>query len=76
MRIPRMKVQVARDLIDLGLNDIFDLEGRSPEILFEDLRKLRPEVPKDRIGFLRMAVYFAEACDPDPKKCHPLEWMD
>ena len=29
MRIPRMDVRVARDLIDIGIREIYELEGRS-----------------------------------------------
>lgn len=60
MLIPRMKVEVARDLIDLGLTQTYHLQGRSPEVLFEALRKRRPQTPEDRLLFLRMAVHFAE----------------
>ena len=37
MRIPRMDVNVARDLIDIGINELFELEGRAPESLFEEI---------------------------------------
>lgn len=60
MQIPRMKVEVARDLLDLGFSQIYHLQGRSPEVLFDALRKLRAQTPDDRLGYLRMAVHFAE----------------
>lgn len=74
MRIPGMKVDAARDLLDLGLDEVYQLEGRSPESLFSDLKKLRPETPADRIAFLRLAVYFAETDAPDPRQLHPAAW--
>ncbi len=74
MRIPGMKVEAARDLLDLGLDEVYQLEGRSPDSLFSDLRRLRPETPADRVAFLRLAVYFAETDSPDPRRLHPAAW--
>ena len=31
MRIPRMDVRVARDLIDIEIREIYQLQGRAPE---------------------------------------------
>ena len=75
MRIPRMKTEVARDLLDLGFQQIYDLEGRSPESIFEELKKKKPSSPADRLNYLRMAIYYAEnADDPDTKLLHPAAW--
>lgn len=60
MQIPRMKVDVARDLLDIGFAQVYQLQGRSPEVLFETLRKLKAETPQDRLDYFRMAVHFAE----------------
>ena len=76
MRIPRMDVRVARDLIDLGIKELFELQGRAPETLFEEILEMRPDTPKWRLPYLRMAVYFAENEEHDPHKLHPQEWMD
>ncbi|MGB0370801.1 MAG: hypothetical protein ACPGN3_05570 [Opitutales bacterium] len=76
MRIPRMKVEVARYLLDLGFRDIFELEGRSPEIIHEDVKRHHPDLRPDSLQYLRMAVYVAENSDPDPKMCHPAVWAD
>jgi hypothetical protein len=76
MRIPRMDIRVARDLIDIGINESYELQGRSAESLFEEIRKLRPETPEYRIAFLRMGIYFSENDPPDPKKLHPQEWQN
>ena len=48
MRIPRMDVLVARDLIDVGINEIYELQGRSAESIMEEIRKIRPETPDYR----------------------------
>jgi hypothetical protein len=76
MRIPRLPVEVARDLLDLGLRDIFELQGRAPEALFEDLLRLKPGTPVNRIRFFRLAVYFAETPQPEGYKLHPDAWRD
>lgn len=74
MRIPGMDVAAARNLIDLGIRDSFELQGRAPEVLFEDARLKNPAIPADRIRYFRMAVYFAETPDPDSAKMHPDFW--
>ena len=76
MHIPRMKVEVARDLIDLGIREIYELQGRSPEVLFEELRQTKPEAPKDRLSWFRMAVYYSETPSPDSARLHPQSWLD
>jgi hypothetical protein len=76
MRIPRLPVEVARDLLDLGLREVFELQGRAPESLFQELRKLKPATPPDHLAFLRLAVYFAENPEPERDKLHPGAWRD
>ena len=67
MRIPKMDVQVARDLIDIGINELYELEGRAAESLFDEIKKIRPDTPLYRMSHIRMAIYFSENDDPDPK---------
>lgn len=74
MRIPRMDVAAVRNLIDLGIREIYDLQGRAPEILFEEACLKNDDIPADRIRYFRMAVYFAECDSPDMRKLHPDEW--
>ena len=76
MRIPKMDVQVARDLIDIGINELYELEGRAAESLFDEIKKIRPDTPLYRMAHIRMAIYFSENDDPDPKKLHPSEWEE
>jgi len=73
-RIPRLGLPAARDLLDLGFRYPHELAGRSPEALFEEVRKLRPTTPADRLAHLRLAVYVAETPDPEPAKLHPAAW--
>lgn len=74
MRIPRMDVAAARNLIDLGIREIYDLQGRAPEVLMEDARSKNSEIPQDRIRYFRMAVYYAECEAPEPARLHPDAW--
>jgi hypothetical protein len=74
MRIPRMDVAAARDLLDLGIREIYELQGRAPEVLLEDARSKKPEIPQDRIRYFRMAVYYAESESPDATRLHPDAW--
>ena len=74
MRIPRMDILAARNLIDLGIRDIFELKGRAPEVLLEETKRHSDAIPDDRIRFFRMAVYYAESEAPDPKQLHPDIW--
>lgn len=75
MRVPRMKTIVARDLLDLGFRHLYELEGRSAESIFADLRRARPDTPADRLPYLRLAVYYAEnGTESDPSLLHPAAW--
>ncbi|NDV61274.1 hypothetical protein G0Q06_02285 [Puniceicoccales bacterium CK1056] len=75
-RIPGMDLPSVRDLLDLGIQEIEELNGRSPEALFEDILNLREQTPADRLHYLRLAVYFAESDDPDPKLLQAWKWAD
>ncbi len=76
MLIPRMDASTARDLIDLGFSRIYELAGRSPDALYESLRKKNPEAPLFKLHLLRMAVYYSEESDPDHQKLRPEVWTD
>jgi hypothetical protein len=76
MRIPRMDVRVARDLIDIGIREIYELQGRSAESIFEEIKMLRPETPEYRIAYLRMGIYFSENDPPEASQLHPSIWQD
>lgn len=74
MRIPRMDVAAVRNLIDIGVREIYQLQGRAPEVLFEEAQNKADSLPADRIRFFRMAVYYAECPEPESAKLHPDEW--
>ena len=75
MRIPRMDVVAVRGLIDIGIHEIYDLQGRAPEVLIEEATHKNPDFPKDHIRYFRMAVYYAENADPETAKMHPDAWL-
>ncbi len=74
MRIPRMDVAAARNLIDIGIREIYELQGRAPEVLLEEAKSRNEDIPNDRIRFFRMAVYYAENPDPETAMMHPDAW--
>ncbi len=76
MRIPKMDVATARDLLDLGFTYPHELAGRSPEALYSDLLRLKPKTPDTRLLYFRMAVYYAETPEPESAKMNPWAWQD
>jgi hypothetical protein len=73
--VPSLDLTVARDLLDCGFIHIDDLRGRSPEVIFEQINKLRPQTPADHLWSLRMMVYFSETTEPDRNLMHPHMWQ-
>lgn len=67
MRVPHLPVRVARNLLDAGYTELFQLAGRSPESLFAEIRKVDLAAEEsDLLPALRLAVYFSENSDaPD-----------
>ena len=76
MRIPRMDVRAARDFLDIGIKELYELQGRSAETLMDDVKAKKPETPDYRLAYFRMAVYFSEEDDPEPEKLQPGYWAD
>lgn len=74
MRIPRMDVAAVRSLLDIGIREIYELDGRAPEILFEEARTRKPAIPAEQVRYFRMAVYYAETENPEPQRLHPDQW--
>ena len=70
-----MDIASARNLLNIGIQDIFELEGRSPESLFEIIKIANPEADPKMLWYLRMAVYFAENKNQlDSNKLTPWAW--
>ncbi len=68
MRIPRLPLDVARDLLDAGYSRLDQVAGRSAETLLSEIRKRNPEAPDSHLPALRLAIYVAETPSPDPKR--------
>jgi hypothetical protein len=78
-KIPGVGKSIAKDLWDIGIINISDLKGKSPEVLFDISNKLVGTV-QDRclLYVFRCAVYYAET-DPalqDPEKLLWWNWQD
>lgn len=74
MRIPGMKVEGVRALLNAGVREIYELTGRSPEVLFEESRKFDARLASDLLPYFRLAVYYAESEEPDPTLLNPHSW--
>ena len=75
MRIPRMDVETARDLIDLGFRECYELYGCSAEVLFTDLSRKKGNIPRERLYKFRLAIYYSENEEIDGKKLDLTYWM-
>lgn len=74
MRIPRMDVAAVRGLIDIGISEIYELQGRAPEVLLEEAKRKNPDIAESTIRYFRMAVYYSESSDLEAAKLHPDAW--
>lgn len=74
MQIPGMKVDAVRALLNAGVREIYELSGRAPEVLFEESRAKTPDLNDVLLPYFRMAVYYAEADDPDSSLMSPHAW--
>jgi len=76
MQIPMMKVDIARGFLDIGIRHYYELSGRAPEVLIEQMLRRQPDLKtipdlKERVN---LAVYFVENPDHDPKKLKLSYW--
>ena len=76
MQIPMMKADIARGLLDVGIKEGYELTGRAPEVIIEDITKRHPDLKtipdlKERV---QLAVYFVETAEHDPKKLKISYW--
>ncbi|MEM0965964.1 MAG: hypothetical protein AAGJ81_07455 [Verrucomicrobiota bacterium] len=74
MQVPGMKVAAVRALLNIGITEVYELSGRSPEVLFHEALKKAPETESDVFAFIQMAVYYAENSDPEPSKMRVQFW--
>ncbi len=75
--IPGVGTEMAKDLRDLGVRSLFDLQDRDPERLYHRLCDLR-KAPVDRcvLYVFRCAVYYASNAEHDQEKLKWWNWKD
>jgi len=76
MKIPQMKVDIARGLLDAGITESFELSGRAPEVIVESILSAQPKLAtipdlKERIA---VAIYYAESPNPEPSMLKISYW--
>jgi len=74
MRIPGMKLEAARALLNAGVQEIYELSGRSPEVLHDESTRRDPVQAKHLLPYFRLAVYYAETEEPDPSLLSAHRW--
>ena len=75
--IPGVGPAMAADLRLLGVNEVADLRGRDPELLYEALEALMgTHVDRCVLYVFRCAVYWAAASAPDPDLSLWWSWKD
>ena len=76
MHVPHMRVEVARALLDIGLRQLYELRGRAPEALLDQMRARHPDCDARTLALVRLAVYCAETPEAErlPERLHPSVW--
>jgi len=75
--IPGVGKSISRDLLDLGIRNVSDLKGRSPEALYDELCALQgTQVDRCMLYVFRCAVYFASEETRDPELLKWWNWKD
>lgn len=75
--IPGVGKSLARDLADLGIEDVADLKNRDPQELYEKLCLIRGHhIDRCVLYVFRCAVYFATEPKPDPQLLKWWNWKD
>jgi hypothetical protein len=68
--LPGVGPSIAADLEELGFRRPADLRGRDPQMMYDELIRLRGQ-HQDRcvLYVFRCAVYYASTPDPRPELC-------
>ena len=75
--IPGVGPSIAADLYVLGIKDVSELRGRSPESLYAELcREVVKRVDRCALYVFRCAVYFASQAEHDPELLKWWNWKD
>lgn len=77
LSIPGVGPSIARDLNRLGIQEVAELRGRSPETLYADLcQQAGQHVDRCVLYVFRCAVYFASEAKHDPELLKWWNWKD
>ncbi|MDX9772668.1 MAG: helix-hairpin-helix domain-containing protein [Bacteroidales bacterium] len=75
--VPGIGKSLARDLRDLGIDDVSCLRRHDPEKMYSDLCRLRGVRQDPCVLYVfRSAVYFARTDNPDPELVKWWNWKD
>lgn len=76
MQIPQMKADIARGLLDAGFSEGYELSGRAPEVIIEQIQQLNSDLKTmpDLSERIQVAVYFMENHDHEPAKLKLSYW--
>lgn len=75
--IPGVGKSIAADLRSLGVQNIDDLKGKDPEVLYAKLmNKVGSHVDRCMLYVFRCAIYYAEHKKHDPEKLKWWNWKD
>jgi hypothetical protein len=76
-RIPGVGPSIAADLFQLGIREVADLRGKSPEALYDRLcRAVGQPVDRCVLYVFRCAAYFASEPSPDAELLKWWNWKD
>jgi hypothetical protein len=76
-RIPGVGPSIATDLYQLGIREVAELRGRSPEALYTEYCDLVGQrVDRCLLYTFRCAVYYASHATHDPEKLKWWNWKD
>ncbi len=75
--IPGVGKSLSKDFVDLGFRDVSELCGENPQVMYENLCKIRGEhIDRCVLYVFRCAVYFAENEEHDPELLKWWNWKD
>jgi hypothetical protein len=75
-RIPGVGPSIAADLYLLGIRDVGELRGRSPESLYGEMCRQAGQQDRCLLYVFRCAIYYASAAKPEPEMLKWWNWKD
>jgi hypothetical protein len=76
-KIPGVGKTIAEDFWNIGLRSIDDLQGKDPELLYDQLCQYQKcKVDRCMLYVFRCAVYFASEQNPNPELLKWWNWKD